>query len=95
MLVVHTTNKLLDRVGRPSVELTTRSTTVLGSWYATVLFWRSEIALLVNERTLLPVRSDEDPVDFALELAQVPTSPLYKRHMSPDREFAAVVAEAL
>lgn len=165
MLVVHATKKLLDRVGRPTVEHTTRSTAVLGSWYATVLFWRPQIALLVNERTLLPVlmplapaatllerlpswlaatlhahgvprtfidaelaqaadiglaktnnrsvlgvmnefaqlasrhkrtvRSDDDLVDIALELAQVPTSPLYKRHVSPDRELAAVVAEAL
>jgi hypothetical protein len=165
MLVVHATKKLLDRVGRPTVEPTTRSTTVLGSWYATVLFWRPQVALLVNERTLLPlliplapaatllerlpswidaileahgvartfidaelahaadiglaktnnrsvlgvmnefvqlaswhketVRSNDDLVDIALELAQVPTSPLYKRHVSPDRELAAVVAEAL
>lgn len=165
MLVVHATKKLLDRLGGPTVEPTTRSTTVLGSWYATVLFWRPQVALLVNERTLLPllmplapaatllerlpswlaatfdahgvprtfieaelaraesiglaktsnrsvlgvmsefaqlaswhkatVRSDDDLVDIALELAQVPTSPLYKRHVSPDRELAAVVAEAL
>jgi hypothetical protein len=165
MLVVHATKKLLDRIGRPTVEPTTRSTTVLGSWYATVLFWRPQVVLLVNERTLLPVlmplapaatmlerlpswlaatldghgvsrafidaelaqtadiglaktnnrsvlgvmnefaqlaswhkatvRSDDDLVDIALELAQVPTSPLYKRHVSPDRELAAVVAEAL
>lgn len=30
-----------------------------------------------------------------LELPEVPTSPLYKRHVSPDHELAAVVAEAL
>lgn len=164
MLVVHATKKLLDRVGTPTVEPTTRSTTVLGSWYATVLFWRPQVALLVNERTLLPllmplapaatllerlpswidvtldahgvprtfidtelahavdiglaktnsrsvlgvmnefarladwqketVTSDEDLAAVALELSEVPTSPLYKRHVSPDRELAAVVTEA-
>jgi hypothetical protein len=164
MLVVHGTKKLLDRLGRPTVEPTTRSTTVLGSWYATVLFWRPQIALLVNERTLLPllmplaptatllerlpawldatldahgvlrnfidaelalaadiglaktnnrsvlgvmnefvhlahwhkeaVTSDDDLIGVALELSQVPTSPLYKSHVSPDRELAAVVAAA-
>ena len=164
MLVVHATKKLLDRVGTPTVEPTTRSTTVLGSWYATVLFWRPQAALLVNERTLLPllmplapaatllerlptwidatldahgvprtfidaerahaadiglaktnsrsvlgvmnefarladwqketVTSDHDLVAVALELSEVPTSPLYKRHVSPDRELAAVVTEA-
>ncbi|MFD4193131.1 DUF6933 domain-containing protein [Amycolatopsis thermoflava] len=32
-----------------------RGTTLLGPWYATVLFWRPRAALLVNEMTLLPV----------------------------------------
>lgn len=41
------------------------------------------------------VRSDTDLVDITLQLAQVPTSPLHTRHVSPDRELAAVVAEAL
>jgi hypothetical protein len=31
------------------------STTALGNWYATTLFWQPQVALLVNERTLLPV----------------------------------------
>jgi hypothetical protein len=31
------------------------STTLLGEWYATALFWRPQVALLVNEPTLLPV----------------------------------------
>lgn len=165
MLVVHATRKLLDRVGTPTFEPTTRSTNVLGSWYATALFWRPQVALLVNERTLLPVlmplapaatllerlpswidatldahgvprtfidvelahaadiglattsnrsvlgvmnelarlahwhkegvRSHDDLMAVALELSEVPTSPLYKRHLSPDRELAAVVAAAL
>ena len=29
--------------------------TILGDWYATALFWKPQLALLVNERTLLPV----------------------------------------
>ena len=55
MLVVHATKKLLDRtltVPRQSGEV---STTALGSWYATALFWRPQVAMFVNERTLLPV----------------------------------------
>ncbi|CAH0496036.1 hypothetical protein [Novosphingobium sp. CECT 9465] len=27
----------------------------LGNWFATVLFWKPQVALLVSERTLLPV----------------------------------------
>ncbi|MBK5221628.1 MAG: hypothetical protein JJE52_01875 [Acidimicrobiia bacterium] len=30
-------------------------TTALGNWYATAVFWKPQVALLVNECTLLPV----------------------------------------
>jgi uncharacterized protein DUF6933 len=56
MVVIHGTKKFLDRVGgRPTVERGTSSTGRLGSWYATVLFWRPQVALLVNEITYLPL----------------------------------------
>jgi hypothetical protein len=55
VLVVHGTKKFLERVARPSVPPDTPSTTQLGSWYATVLFWRPQVALFVNEETLLPM----------------------------------------
>jgi hypothetical protein len=29
--------------------------TALGDWYATALFWKPQLALLVNERTLIPL----------------------------------------
>lgn len=132
---------------------------MLGQWYATDLRWRPQVALLVNETTLLPVlmplapsatlpgRAAEeiatvlaahgapDPIidtereqmrewrvgptanrsvvgimnEFAaladagrpdtrpdlltmsMRLARVPCSPLYKRHVSPDRELAALL----
>ncbi|MFA1551793.1 DUF6933 domain-containing protein [Actinomadura chokoriensis] len=53
MFTVHATKKLLDRVGRPGPAADT--TTALGPWYATALFWKPQVALFVNERTLLPV----------------------------------------
>lgn len=55
MLVVHGTKKFLDRVGRPTVEPSIESTTALGSWFATALFWKPQVALFVNVRTLLPI----------------------------------------
>lgn len=162
--VVHATKKLLERL-RPAVlvDPETPSTTMLGGWYATVLFWRPQVALLVNEATLLPVltplapaatlldrfpaalaavlaahgvgddvvaselvtmdryllaktanrsilgvmnefsrladafRDDEgaiDVLDLAVRLAETPCSPLYKRHVSPDRELAAWVRKS-
>jgi hypothetical protein len=55
VFVVHATKKLLDRVGGPTVSPVDQSTTALGDWYATVLFWKPHVALFVNESTLLPV----------------------------------------
>lgn len=55
MYQIHATKKLLDRVGPALSQDCASSTTSLGSWYATALFWKPQIALLVNELTLLPV----------------------------------------
>ena len=54
MYRVYGTNKLLDRI---KVSLTLDDfppTMMLGNWYASALFWKPQLALLVNERTLLP-----------------------------------------
>jgi hypothetical protein len=67
VLVVHATRKLLDRVGKPTVEPATPSTTRLGSWYATAMFWRPQVALFVNEATLLPVLMPLAPAANLLE----------------------------
>jgi len=55
VLIVRATKKLLRLAGPPSALDDDRGTTVLGPWYATVLFWRPRVVLLVNEATLLPV----------------------------------------
>ncbi len=54
MFNLHCTKKLLDRI-KPDVHVAVDGTTILGDWYATALFWKPQLALLVNERTLLPV----------------------------------------
>ena len=55
MFTLHCTKKLLDRV-KPTVTASpTEPSTLLGNWYATALFWKPQLVLLVNERTLLPV----------------------------------------
>jgi hypothetical protein len=55
VFVVHGTRKFLDRVSEPTAAPVEQSTTALGDWYATVLFWKPQVALFVNESTLLPV----------------------------------------
>lgn len=54
MFTVRGTKKFLDRVGRPMAEPPS-STTMLGDWYASVLFWRPQVALVVNATTFVPV----------------------------------------
>jgi hypothetical protein len=67
VFIVHATKKLLTRVRKPSPHLGEQSTTVLGDWYATVLFWRPHVALFVNESTLLPVLLPLTPAATMLE----------------------------
>jgi hypothetical protein len=55
MVVIHGTKKLLDRLKSPPHQGDEGSSTALGDWYATALFWRPQVALLVNESTLFPV----------------------------------------
>jgi hypothetical protein len=55
MLIVRATKKLLDRIGPPTLDEGEQSTTMLGQWYATAVFWKPQVALFVNESTLLPV----------------------------------------
>ncbi len=55
MFVVHGTRKFLDRVKGSIATPAEESTTALGSWYATALFWKPQVALFTNEPTLLPV----------------------------------------
>ncbi len=55
MLVVRGTKKLRDRVKGPATVDSDASTGILGDWFATALFWKPQVALLVNARTFLPV----------------------------------------
>ena len=55
MYTIHCTQKLLDRVKHAPASAIPAPTTALGNWYAHALFWTPQVALLVNERTLLPV----------------------------------------
>jgi hypothetical protein len=55
-LRLHCTKKLLERIKPPTIAAgDALGTTLLGNWYATALFWKPQVALLVNEKTLLPV----------------------------------------
>lgn len=93
MYSLHCTKKLLDRI-KPSIATTVPApTTVLGNWYATALFWKPQLALLVNECTLLPVLMPLAPAStlaarFPAQLAEV-----LSRHELDQRFIKREVAE--
>lgn len=69
--VIHCTKKLLDRIKPSSIAIGGTSDTLLGNWYATALFWKPQVALLVNEQTLLPVLMPLAPAtDLALRFPE-------------------------
>jgi hypothetical protein len=67
MFTIHATKKLLDRVPQPVMPAVSEPTTALGNWYATALFWKPQVVLLVNERTLLPVLMPLAPAATLME----------------------------
>lgn len=158
VLVIRGTKKFRDRVPATAQPSDAASTTQLGDWYVNAHFWRPHMAILVNERTFLPVALPlapaasvlnripdaitavlsalgvdadfieregmamdtqlllptasksvlgvmkgltdigrmyvtydriTDPVALSLRMAQIPTGPLFTRHVSPDREVIA------
>jgi hypothetical protein len=67
MYTVHATKKLLDRVKGPFAPAVETPTTSLANWYATAMFWRPQVALFVNGRTLLPLLVPLAPATTLLE----------------------------
>lgn len=65
MFTLHCTQKLRDRIKADFVS-PSLSDTLLGNWYATAIFWKPQVALLVSERTLLPVVGSGKYVGAAL-----------------------------
>ena len=79
VLIVRATKKLLDRIGPPNLGEGEQSTTWMGQWYATAMFWKPQVALFVNEPTLLPVLLPLAPAAtllarFPRQLAAVPAA---------------------
>lgn len=80
MLVIRGTKKLRDRVKGAAVADDEESTTALGDWFANALFWRPQVALLVNSRTLLPVFVELAPAATLLERAPASIEAILRRH---------------
>ena len=93
MLIVRGTKKLRDRV-KQRAEESDASTTVLGDWFATALFWKPQVALLVNERTFVPVFMPLAPAATLLDRAPAAIATILRRH-GVDENFIADELEAM
>lgn len=87
MYRLHCTKKLLARI-KPEILSPGESDTVLGNWYATALFWKPQVALLVSERTLLPVLMPLAPVATLARRFPAQLALVLKEHGVPS-EFIA------
>ena len=87
MFRLHCTKKLLDRI-KPEIVAPGPSDTALGNWYATVLFWKPQVALLVSERTLLPVLMPLAPAATLARRFPAHLALILKEHGAPS-EFIA------
>jgi hypothetical protein len=56
---------------------------LLGPWYATVLFWRPRVVLLVNESTLLPVLLPLVPVSILTSRIAEQVTTVLVAHYAP------------
>jgi len=97
MIVVRGTKKFLDRVGRPAGSW--ESSTSLGDWYANVLFWRPQVVLFVNAKTLIPVLVSLAPASSVVSRMPVAFGELARRlgagQTSLDRELVGMAEHAL
>ncbi len=94
MLVIHGTGKLLDRVRGPYTSDSDATTSQLGSWYATVLFWKPQVALLVNGTTLLPLLVPFAPSATLLQRLPGGLAAVLEAHRVPRPLVEDEVAEA-
>lgn len=67
MFYLHCSKQLLDRVSSGLSEPAGTGGNILGNWYAKAIFSKPQVALFVNERTLLPVLMPLAPASSLIE----------------------------
>ncbi|HLF60534.1 MAG TPA: hypothetical protein VI980_05110 [Acidimicrobiia bacterium] len=93
MFSLHATKKLLDRVKAPVEPVVSEPTTALGNWYGTVLFWRPQVALLVNEQTLYPILMPLAPAAMLMDRFPGALRQILGAHGVSEEFIEAVTAE--
>ncbi len=81
----------------PVAATADESTTVLGDWFGTALFWKPQVALLVNQRTFVPVFMPLAPAASLVDRAPIAIAEVLRR-LGADESFIktelAAMAEA-
>ena len=85
----HGSLRIVPVVNRPRSDGGSRagprqSTTLMGQWYATAMFWKPQVALFVNEPTLLPVLMPLAPAATLLARFPQPLAAVLAAHGTPD-----------
>ena len=94
MLIIRGTKKLRDRMKQaPAASPDDKSTTALGDWFATALFWKPQTALLVNSSTMIPVFTPLAPAGKLLDRAPAAITEVLRAHGVPGDAVAAELAE--
>lgn len=94
MLIVRGTKKLRDRMKQaPQANPDDASTTSLGDWFATALFWKPQAALLVNTQTMIPVFTPLAPASKLLDRAPGAIAKVLREHGVPEEIVDAELAE--
>lgn len=90
MLIVRGTKKLRDRMkGAPAADSDDESTTVLGDWFVNALFWKPQVALLLNSRTFLPVYVPLAPAKTLLDRIPDAIESALRAQGAPEETIAA------
>ena len=93
MLIIRGTKKLRDRLREaPQAADVDESSTMLGDWFANALFWKPQVALFVNARTLLPVFVPLAPAATLLDRAPAAIATVLRAHGMPEELVDAEVA---
>jgi hypothetical protein len=94
VLIIRGTKKFRDRMRVDAPAPDAVPTTALGAWYATILFWKPQVALLVNERTLHPLFMPFAPAATATARVADAVVPLLEAYAAPpefiEREVQAM-----
>ena len=93
MAVIHGTKKLLSRIPT-SPSANARAAGPLGSWYATPLFWKPQVALLVDEDIYLPVLMHLAPAATLLQRFADALERILDAHGAPAPFIETVTATA-